>query len=80
MKYGAMDVAAFCEAHLAFAPGPLKSEADVVALQANHIAYVAMLTYRDFGIDPVAVLQAAIDRIRTDAMIVVNEVPREVEG
>lgn len=79
MKYGAMDVAAFCEAHLAFAPGPLKSEADVVALQARHIAHVAMLTYRDFKIDPIEVLQAAIDRIRKDAMIVVNEMPKEVK-
>lgn len=73
-KYGEIDIEAFCKAHLqnALALSP-------IALARDHIAYEAIVAWRDFAVDPLDLLQSALDKLRTDAMIVVNKIPVEVE-
>lgn len=70
MKYGAIDVEAFCAAHLSSSP-----EKTPLEIYRDHIAYEALRCYQDFGIDPIAVFQAALDTLQTEAMIIVNRMP-----
>jgi hypothetical protein len=70
MKYGTIDVDAFIADHIASSP-----ERTPFEIYRDHLAYEALRCYQDFGIDPIVLFQAALDKLNVDAMIIVNRMP-----
>ncbi len=76
MKYGDIDPERFCEDYLTMDLKVLFDTEGPFGWVRDHVANEIMRLWQRDGIDPVDVLQAVLDKLHADAVIVVNKLPQ----
>ncbi len=76
MKYGDIDPEQFSESYFAADIKAIFDAEGPFGWVRDHIAHEAMQLWQRDGIDPVDLLQAVLDKLHADAVIVVNKLPQ----